>query len=90
LQLKVRATTISLTDKGGDKSDKTLTKALGRPVPDKQNVLAAGPRGPQLLQDVCFREKLAYFDREVIPERRMHAKGLGAYGTFTVTYDITK
>jgi catalase len=90
LQLKVRATTISLTDKGGDKSDKTLTKALGRPVPDKQNVLAAGSRGPQLLQDVCFLEKLAYFDREVIPERRMHAKGLGAYGTFTVTYDITK
>jgi len=39
LQLKVRATTISLTDKGGDKSDKTLTKALGRPVPDKQNVV---------------------------------------------------
>jgi catalase len=43
-----------------------------------------------LLQDVWFLEKLAHFDREVIPERRMHAKGSGAYGTFTVTHDITK
>ncbi len=43
-----------------------------------------------LLQDVWFLEKLAHFDREVIPERRMHAKGSGAYGTFTVTNDITR
>jgi catalase len=43
-----------------------------------------------LLQDVWLLEKLAHFDREVIPERRMHAKGSGAYGTFTVTHDITK
>jgi len=43
-----------------------------------------------LLQDVWFLEKLAHFDREVIPERRMHAKGSGAYGTFTVTHDITR
>ena len=42
-----------------------------------------------LLQDPWFMEKLAHFDREVIPERRMHAKGSGAYGTFTVTHDIT-
>jgi catalase len=52
--------------------------------------MTAGRRGPQLLQDVWFLEKLAHFDREVIPERRMHAKGSGAYGTFTVTNDITK
>ncbi|MEO7938068.1 MAG: catalase [Burkholderiaceae bacterium] len=52
--------------------------------------MTAGPRGPQLLQDVWFLEKLAHFDREVIPERRMHAKGSGAYGTFTVTHDITR
>jgi hypothetical protein len=52
--------------------------------------MTAGPRGPQLLQDVWFLEKLAHFDREVIPERRMHAKGSGAYGTFTVTHDITQ
>jgi len=52
--------------------------------------MTAGKRGPMLLQDVWFLEKLAHFDREVIPERRMHAKGSGAFGTFTVTNDITK
>jgi len=66
-----------------------LTTNAGAPVPDNQNVMTAGPRGPQLLQDVWFLEKLAHFDREVIPERRMHAKGSGAYGTFTTTHDIT-
>ncbi|CAL61377.1 catalase (hydroperoxidase II) [Herminiimonas arsenicoxydans] len=71
-------------------SKKKLTTTGGAPVPDNQNVLTAGPRGPQLLQDVWFLEKLAHFDREVIPERRMHAKGSAAYGTFTVTHDITK
>src|SRR5690606_37460215 len=69
---------------------KKLTTAAGAPVPDNQNVLTAGPRGPQLLQDVWFLEKLAHFDRELIPERRMHAQGSAAYGTFTVTNDITK
>jgi len=70
-------------------SKKKLTTNFGAPVPDNQNVMTAGPRGPQLLQDVWFLEKLANFDREVIPERRMHAKGSGAFGTFTVTNDIT-
>ena len=69
---------------------KPLTTAAGAPVPDNQNTMTAGPRGPALLQDVWLLEKLAHFDREVIPERRMHAKGSGAYGTFTVTHDITK
>jgi len=69
---------------------KKLTTAAGCPVADNQNVMTAGPKGPQLLQDVWFLEKLAHFDREVIPERRMHAKGSGAYGTFTVTNDITQ
>ena len=67
-----------------------LTTAFGAPVPDDNNTLTAGPRGPALLQDVWFLEKLAHFDREVIPERRMHAKGSGAFGTFTVTHDITR
>lgn len=67
-----------------------LTTAAGAPVPDNQNSQTAGPRGPMLLQDVWYLEKLAHFDREVIPERRMHAKGSGAFGTFTVTHDITK
>ena len=69
---------------------KKLTTAFGAPVPDNQNIQTAGPRGPALLQDVWFLEKLAHFDREVIPERRMHAKGSGAHGTFTVTHDITR
>lgn len=69
---------------------KKLTNNAGAPVADNQNVMTAGPRGPMLLQDVWFLEKLAHFDREVIPERRMHAKGSGAYGTFTVTHDITQ
>lgn len=67
-----------------------LTSNAGAPVADNQNIMTAGPHGPVLLQDVWFLEKLAHFDREVIPERRMHAKGSGAYGTFTVTHDITK
>jgi len=67
-----------------------LTNNVGIPVPDNQNVLTAGKRGPMLLQDVWYLEKLAHFDREVIPERRMHAKGSGAFGSFKVTHDITK
>jgi len=69
---------------------KKLTTRNGAPVVDNQNTMTAGPRGPVLLQDVWYLEKLAHFDREVIPERRMHAKGSGAYGTFTVTHDITR
>jgi catalase len=72
------------------KEEKKLTTNAGAPIVDNQNVMTAGPRGPMLLQDVWFLEKLAQFDREVIPERRMHAKGSGAYGTFTVTHDITR
>ncbi len=71
-------------------SKKKLTMNNGFPVADNQNVMSAGPRGPMLLQDVWYLEKLAHFDREVIPERRMHAKGSGAFGTFTVTHDISK
>lgn len=67
-----------------------LTNNAGAPIADNQNALTAGPRGPILLQDVWLLEKLAHFDREVIPERRMHAKGSGAYGAFTVTHDITR
>jgi len=71
-------------------SKKKLTTAAGAPVPDNQNAMTAGPRGPMLMQDVWYQEKLAHFNREVIPERRMHAKGSGAFGKFTVTHDITR
>lgn len=67
-----------------------LTNEVGAPVPDNENSMTAGPRGPVLMQDVWLMEKMAHFNREVIPERRMHAKGSGAYGTFTVAHDITK
>src|SRR5262249_28571663 len=67
-----------------------MTHATGSPVVDTTNIQTAGPRGPALLQDIWLIEKLAHFDREVIPERRMHAKGWGAHGTFTVTHDITR
>jgi len=70
--------------------DQKLTSRNGAPVVDNQNTMTAGPRGPVLLQDVWYLEKLAHFDREVIPERRMHAKGSGAFGAFTVTHDITR
>lgn len=69
---------------------KKLYSVSGRPIAENQNVKTAGKRGPMLLEDYWFLEKLAHFDREVIPERRMHAKGSGAFGTFTVTHDITK
>lgn len=67
-----------------------LTTASGAPVADNQNSRSAGPRGPLLLDDFHLVEKLAHFNREVIPERRVHAKGSAAYGTFTVSRDITR
>lgn len=66
-----------------------LTNEVGAPVADNENSITAGPRGPVVMQDVWLLEKMAHFNREVIPERRMHAKGWGAYGTLTVTGDIS-
>jgi catalase len=71
-------------------SQPPITTASGIPVADNQNSMTAGPRGPVLLQDFHLIEKLQHFNRERIPERVVHAKGSGAYGTFTVTHDITK
>src|SRR5690625_6593161 len=72
------------------KNKKKLTTAAGVPVSDNHNSKTAGPRGPVLLEDFWLVDKLAHLNREVIPERRMHAIGSGAFGTFTVTNDITK
>ena len=66
-----------------------LTTADGAPI-GRQQALTAGPRGPLLMQDVQLLEQMQAFNRERIPERVVHAKGSGAYGTFTVTNDITK
>jgi len=67
-----------------------LTTSAGAPVPDNQNSLTAGERGPVLLTDVHLVEKLAHQNRERIPERVVHAKGWGAHGTLTITGDISK
>jgi catalase len=69
---------------------KHMTHEHGAPVYDNEDTMTAGVRGPVLAQDAWLFEKHAHFNREVIPERRMHAKGSGAFGTFTVTHDITK
>ena len=67
-----------------------LTTADGAPIADNQNALTAGSRGPLLMQDVQLLEQMQHFNRERIPERVVHAKGSGAYGTFTVTNDVTR
>ena len=59
-----------------------LTTQQGVPVSDDQNTLRAGPRGPALLEDFHFREKLFHFDHERIPERVVHARGFGVHGFF--------
>ncbi|HYH68707.1 MAG TPA: catalase [Urbifossiella sp.] len=59
-----------------------LTTAQGVPVSDDQNTLRAGPRGPALLEDFHFREKIFHFDHERIPERVVHARGFGVHGFF--------
>ncbi len=66
-----------------------LTTAEGAPI-SAQQALTAGPRGPLLMQDVQLLEQMQHFNRERIPERVVHAKGSGAYGTFTVTHDVTQ
>ncbi len=69
---------------------KTMTTSAGNPIADNQNSLTAGARGPLLMQDYQLIEKLAHQNRERIPERAVHAKGWGAFGTFTVTHDISQ
>lgn len=68
----------------------TMTTTAGAPIADNQNSLSAGSRGPLLLQDYQLIEKLAHQNRERIPERVVHAKGSAAYGTLTITNDISK
>jgi catalase len=65
-----------------DGSDLRLTTQQGVPVSDDQNALRAGERGPGLLEDFHFREKITHFDHERIPERVVHARGFGVHGYF--------
>lgn len=69
---------------------KKLTLSNGAPYFEHQDSQTVGPRGPVLLQDFILQENLAHFVRERIPERVVHAHGSGAYGTFTVTHDISQ
>ena len=70
------------THQQADDGTPTLTTAQGVPVSDDQNTLRAGNRGPALLEDFHFREKITHFDHERIPERVVHARGYGAHGYF--------
>ncbi len=72
-----------------DQSHK-LTTASGQPFTQNENTMSIGARGPLLLQDYILHEKMAHFNRERIPERVVHAKGTGAFGTLTITHDISK
>ncbi|MGI4957831.1 MAG: catalase [Janthinobacterium lividum] len=67
-----------------------LTTTAGSPLPDNQNSMTAGPRGPLLIENYQLLEKLAHQNRERIPERVVHAKGSGAYGKLTITNDLSK
>ncbi|MBJ7535010.1 catalase [Rhodomicrobium vannielii ATCC 17100] len=76
---------------GGDVP--VLTTQQGIPVADDQNSLKIGARGPTILEDFHFREKIFHFDHERIPERVVHARGYGAHGFFETTVslaDVTK
>ncbi|MBB4859377.1 catalase [Novosphingobium chloroacetimidivorans] len=68
--------------------DTVLTTQQGIPVADDQNTLKVGERGPALLEDFHFREKMFHFDHERIPERVVHARGFGVHGTFTLTESL--
>ena len=61
-----------------------LTTSEGIPIDDKTNVITVGPRCPMLLQDHVFLDEMAHFDRERVPERVVHAKGAGAFGSVNV------
>ncbi|CAD5216478.1 unnamed protein product [Bursaphelenchus xylophilus] len=67
-----------------------MRTSYGAPISSRTASITAGPRGPLLIQDAVFLDELAHFDRERIPERVVHAKGVGAHGYFEVTHDITK
>lgn len=79
-----------LSSRNDTVTDEPMRRAGGQVVDNNEDILTAGKRGHLSIQDLWLFEKHAHFNREVIPERRMHAKGWGAWGEFTVTHDITK
>ncbi|MEN5195996.1 catalase [Sphingobacterium faecium] len=73
-----------------DNANRVLTTNDGVPINDNNNMLKAGERGPALIEDFIFQDKLAHFDRERIPERVVHARGSGAHGVFEAKVDMSK
>ena len=71
------------------KTEQVLTTSAGAPVADDNNSVSAGARGPLTFDNYHLFEKLAHFNRERIPERVVHARGAGAYGTFTVNKSLS-
>jgi catalase len=76
------------THQQSDADHQVLTTNHGMPISDNQNQLKAGPRGPVLLEDHVYREKINHFDHERIPERIVHARGTGAHGYFELTESL--
>jgi catalase len=70
------------TENNGSGEKPTLTNRQGHPVYDNQNTRTVGDRGPTVLENYQFLEKITHFDRERIPERVVHARGAGAHGYF--------
>lgn len=75
--------------KKNSKGPQVLTTASGAPIGVKDAILTVGKRGPALLQDFHFLDDISHFDRERIPERVVHAKGAGAFGTFQCTHGLS-
>ena len=91
-----KRTTPNKAGKGGETHQtaenraQSLTTNHGTPISDNQNSLRAGTRGPTLLEDFIFREKITHFDHERIPERIVHARGSGAHGFFQPLKSMAK
>ncbi len=73
-----------------DSTGQFMTTNQGVRINDDQNSLKAGSRGPSLLEDFIFREKMTHFDHERIPERVVHARGVGAHGVFKLYEPLTE
>lgn len=87
---KETAKSKDLKPETSDGKDRRLTTNQGVPINDNQNSLKAGDRGPTLMEDFIFREKMTHFDHERIPERVVHARGSGAHGHFELYEPLGK
>jgi len=84
----VKDTQLAQVTKNHDNT--TYTTDFGVPITQTDNSLKAGERGPTLMEDFAFRDKMAHFDRERIPERVVHARGTAAHGYFELYEDLSE